>query len=103
LAVTPSFVEVRVQEYRPAPETATMTPRRLHRAEEDDWRAWVDAIDIDPAHDGVIFHCALSDAPAKKRVCVDGVYRLPAPPTPVTVAVRITDVFGQETVVTQIV
>ncbi|MCX6046376.1 MAG: site-specific DNA-methyltransferase [Chloroflexi bacterium] len=67
------------------------------------WRALVDCIAIDPAYDGQIFHSVLVDAPLKKRDQVLGFYTLPAPPVASCVAVRITDLLGEEVVVTKVV
>ena len=44
---------------------------------------------------------ATADAPLKRTQLVCGIYELPAPPAPTTVAVRITDVWGQEQLLIQ--
>lgn len=54
---------------------------------------------IDPAFDGKVFHIALTDLPEKKTDFVQGTYTLPAPKGETTVAVKITDMLGEETVV----
>ena len=46
----------------------------------DDWRAMVDCVMIDPAHEGNILNVALDDIPAKKSDDVVGKYEIPAPP-----------------------
>lgn len=61
----------------------------------------IDAVDIDPAYDGVVFRAALVDAPQKKRAQVTGTYRLAVSAQPVTVAVRLTDILGCETMIVQ--
>jgi SAM-dependent methyltransferase len=66
-----------------------------------DWRSMVDAILIDPEHDGQTFHIALSDIPAKKTDLVAGSYKLPAPKKGATVAVKIIDMLGEELVITK--
>ena len=63
-------------------------------AQAEDWRIWVEAIAIDPAYDGVVLRVALADAPLKRTDLVAGVYELPAPPAPTTVAVRVLDIAG---------
>ncbi len=63
---------------------------------DEDWRTLVDAIAIDPAYDGQVLRVAVADAPLKRSQLVQGVYEFPAPPAPTIVAVRITDVWGQE-------
>lgn len=54
---------------------------------------------IDPAFDGEVFNIALTDLPEKKTDFVEGCYRLPAPKGKTTVAVKITDMLGEEVVV----
>jgi hypothetical protein len=59
----------------------------------------VDEIAIDPDYDGCILHVALADAPLKRKQLVSGEYTLLAPPPRANVAVRITDIWGRETLV----
>jgi hypothetical protein len=56
----------------------------------------VDCILIDPDHDGAVFNVALADVPERKQDLVQGRYKLPAPPTGATVAVKIIDMLGEE-------
>ena len=66
----------------------------------DDWRAMVDSVMIDTAYDGKVFNVVLADVPKKKSDLVSGMYDLPAPgDEETTVAVRITDMLGEEVVV----
>ena len=67
----------------------------------DDWRAMVDCVMIDPAHDGKVFNIALADVPEKKNDFVQGKYELPAPKAKTSVAVKITDMLGEEVIVTK--
>jgi DNA modification methylase len=67
----------------------------------EDWRALVESIDIDPTYDGRVFRACLADAPQKRTAQVKGSYRLSASVSPVCVAVRITDVWGRETIAVQ--
>jgi DNA modification methylase len=67
----------------------------------DDWRAMVDCVMIDPAHDGKVFNIALADVPEKKTDFVQARYELAAPKGKTTVAVKITDMLGEEVVVTK--
>jgi DNA modification methylase len=64
------------------------------------WRALVDCVAIDPAYDGQVFRSRVVDAPRKKSAQVRGLYEIAAPATPTTVAVRITDLLGEESIVT---
>jgi DNA modification methylase len=66
-----------------------------------DWRAMVDCVMIDPAYDGKVFNIALSDVPEKKSDLVAGKYELPSPDGKATVAVTITDMLGEEVIVTK--
>ncbi len=65
----------------------------------DDWRAMVDCVMIDPAYDGKVFNIAVSDVPEKKADFVAGHYELPVPKGKTTVAVKITDMLGEEVLV----
>lgn len=65
-----------------------------------DWRAAVDSIAIDPAYDGLVFRPAMADAPLHKRTTVSGRYRLRMPASPTTLAVRIVDIAGGESMTT---
>ena len=66
----------------------------------DDWRAMVDCVMIDTAYTGGAFNVVLADVPEKKTDFVSGQYDLPAPEDATTVAVRITDMLGEEVLVT---
>lgn len=65
----------------------------------DDWRAMVDVVCIDPSYDGQVFNIAVSDVPEKKTDFVTGRYELPAPKSKTTVAVKMTDMLGEEILV----
>jgi DNA modification methylase len=62
----------------------------------DDWRAMVDSVMIDAAYDGQVFNVCLADVPEKKADLVAGAYTLDAPDGETTVAVKITDMLGEE-------
>ncbi|MCC6441713.1 MAG: site-specific DNA-methyltransferase [Rhodanobacteraceae bacterium] len=68
-----------------------------------DWRAMVDSVMIDTAFDGVVFNVAHADVPARKTDFVVGEYELDAPNGEASVAVKITDMLGEEVLVTQAV
>lgn len=65
----------------------------------DDWRAMVDSVMIDTRYNGQVFNITLSDVPEKKTDLVKGTYELPAPEKETSVAVKITDMLGEETLV----
>jgi DNA modification methylase len=67
----------------------------------DDWRAMVDSVMIDPAYNGEVFNVVLADVPEKKSDLVAGKYFLPAPEGETTVAVKITDMLGEEVLITK--
>ena len=54
---------------------------------------------IDPTYDGQVFNVVLPDVPERKADLVAGRYELPAPAGPTTVAVKITDMLGEEVLV----
>jgi hypothetical protein len=61
----------------------------------------VDCVMIDPAHDGKVFNIALADVPEKKTDFVQARYELDAPKGKTTVAVKITDMLGEEVIITK--
>lgn len=63
----------------------------------------VDSVMIDTAFDGVVFNVAHADVPARKTDFVVGEYELDAPNGEASVAVKITDMLGEEVLVTQAV
>lgn len=67
----------------------------------DDWRAMVDSVMIDPAYNGEVFNVVLADVPEKKSDLVVGKYVLPVTKDGTTVAVKITDMLGEEVLITQ--
>lgn len=69
----------------------------MFKAKITDWRAMVDTVLIDTAYDGQVFNVALSDVPERKADMVIGHYELPAPLVKTTVAVKIIDMLGEET------
>jgi hypothetical protein len=66
-----------------------------------DWRSAVDSIAIDPQYDGSTLRIALADAPLKRSQLVAGEYILPSPPPGTRIAVRVTDIWGQEALAVQ--
>jgi hypothetical protein len=73
----------------------------VFRAQITDWRSMVDSVMIDTAYDGQVFNVALTDVPERKADLVAGRYELPAPAEPTTVAVKITDMLGEEVLSTK--
>jgi hypothetical protein len=61
----------------------------------------VDTVMIDSAYDGEVFRVAFSDVPERKNDLVAGTYDLASPSGPTTVAVKITDMLGEEVLVVQ--
>lgn len=54
---------------------------------------------FDMAYDGSVLGVAFSDAFERKTDLISGRYELPAPDGPITVAVKITDMLGEEVLV----
>ena len=96
-------VEVEIMDYRPSRETLeTVGATGVSGLESGDWRRWVEAVDVDTAYDGHVFRGLFADLPQRRRDLVIGAYALPGiADEPTTVAVRITDVFGGEQLVTR--
>jgi hypothetical protein len=69
----------------------------------EDCRAMIDSVAIDTAYNGTVFNVAIVDVPEKKTDFVDGRYEFPAPRGETTVAVRITDMLGEDVLVTKVV
>lgn len=67
----------------------------------DDWRAMVDSVMIDISYDGKVFEVAFSDVPEKRDSLVIGHYELDCSDGETTVAVKITDVLGEEVIVVE--
>ena len=85
--------------------TDFVSPSIIERLQKDggllapnipDWRAMVDCIMIDQAYDGKIFNITLADVPERKRDYVQGAYSFDAPEMPTNIAVKITDMLGEE-------
>ena len=69
----------------------------------DDWRSMVDSVMIDAAYDGKVFNVTYADVPERKNDLVSGEYEFDAPPKQTTVAVKITDMLGEEVLETRTV
>jgi type III restriction enzyme len=65
----------------------------------DDWRAMVDSVVIDTAYDGEALDIAVADIPERKADLVAGAYEFALPPDSTAVAVRITDMLGEDVLV----
>ncbi len=97
LSGEPTTIEVIVRDVQsPA---AQPQPASNVRGTTDDWRAIVDAIEIDPDYDGEVFRPQVVDAPQPKRERVTGRYSMSAANETAVVAVRITDIRGSEELV----
>lgn len=64
-----------------------------------DWRAMVDCVMIDPSYDGSVFAVGLADVPERKRDLGAGSYTLDAEIVGAMVAVKVTDMLGEEVLV----
>lgn len=70
----------------------------LFKPQVSDWRSMVDSVMIDSAFDGKVFKITLADVPEKKNDLVDGKYVVEAKKG-TTVAVKVTDMLGEEVLV----
>lgn len=98
---TPPVIRVDIEEVVSPAVLARARQAGMTDAPGDDWRAVVDSVMIDPAYDGAVFRPALVDAPRKRAEVVRGRYELAGPEGVSAVAVRITDVFGEESLIVQ--
>jgi adenine-specific DNA-methyltransferase len=64
-----------------------------------DWRSMVDSVMIDTAYDGDVFDVVVADIPERKTDLVAGAYDLELPDGAAPVAVKITDMLGEEVLV----
>lgn len=65
-----------------------------------DWRSMVDSVMIDTAYDGSVFNVAVADIPERKTDLVEGAYEVELPEgSSAPVAVKITDMLGEEVLV----
>jgi hypothetical protein len=92
--------QVEILDYVAPPHPTRRRPRP-HIA--PDWRALIDAVDIDPAYNGAVLRPLVMDLPSKRRAVVQGHYLVQVADTPAQIAVRVTDIFGHEQTVVQTV
>ncbi|MBX3015330.1 MAG: site-specific DNA-methyltransferase [Caldilineaceae bacterium] len=98
----PSLVAIVIHDFiSPTLIARLQTQRAQAQPLLTDWRMMVDSIAIDPAYDGEVLRVALADAPPKRSEWVRGSYTLSIPARPTTVAVKITDMLGEEVLVVQ--
>lgn len=64
-----------------------------------DWRAMVDSVMIDPSYDGGVFEVVIADVPERKTEFVEGTYLLPMDLVGERIAVKVTDMLGEEVLV----
>jgi DNA modification methylase len=93
--------EVTIVDVQPADVPPLRRRPRAHAA--SDWRALVDAVDIDPAYNGEVLCPLVVDLPTKKRAVVQGRYVVQVTAAAAQIAVRVTDIFGHERMVVQTV
>ncbi|CAN5805521.1 hypothetical protein BH23CHL8_BH23CHL8_08020 [soil metagenome] len=59
----------------------------------------VDSVMIDTAYDGEAFDIAIADIPERKADLMAGTYDIDVPPEAAAIAVRITNMLGEEVLV----
>ncbi len=70
----------------------------LFQPQISDWRSMVDSVMIDADYDGEVFNITLADVPERKNDLVEGKYVVEAKKG-ATVAVKVTDMLGEEVLV----
>jgi hypothetical protein len=71
----------------------------LFQPQIEDWRSMVDSIMIDSSNDGQVFNITLADVPEKKNDLVVGEYQVVEAQKGSTLAVKVTDMLGEEVLV----
>jgi len=67
----------------------------------EDWRSMVDSVMIDTDYDGNLLNVVLADVPEKKDNLVAGEYELPIRKEKTKIAVKITDMLGEEALIVE--
>ena len=70
----------------------------LFSPQVSDWRSMVDSVMIDSDYDGKVFNITLADVPERKNDLVEGKYTVEAKKG-ATIAVKVTDMLGEEVLV----
>jgi len=65
-----------------------------------DWRAMIDSVMIDTAFNGKVFSISHSDIPERKQNLINGTYEVSVPSGKTTVAAKVTDMLGEEVLIT---
>lgn len=94
----PATIELSIDDYA-APTLAAQLSSGRHSGDTIAWKSLVDSVEIDPDYNGLCFRWRVVDAPLKKTMQVAGCYRFHLPPTSCQLAVRITNVLGEETLI----
>lgn len=96
-------VEVRIDDFiSPSIAERLSAQEGVLAPQIDDWRAMVDSVFIDPAHDGTVFNVGLADIPERRQDLVSGSYTVARPDgSDLPIAVRITDMLGEEVFVVE--
>ena len=95
-------VKITIAEYISPTILARMDiDRTIFDEQIDDFRAQIDCVLIDTDYTGEHFNIVLSDVPAKKDDFVEGEYTVSLPHPEAHVAVKIIDMLGEETIVTE--
>jgi hypothetical protein len=72
----------------------------LFQPQIGDWRSMVDSVMIDADYDGQVFNITLADVPERKNDLVEGKYVVEANKG-ATIAVKLTDMLGEEVLATR--
>ena len=95
----PTRAKIEIQDFAsPTIVTRLQKDSNIFAARADGWKSCVDCVLIDLNYNGEIFNVSVSDIPAKKDALVRGVYEVEVGALPVTIAVKIIDLLGEEVV-----
>jgi site-specific DNA-methyltransferase (adenine-specific)/adenine-specific DNA-methyltransferase len=91
-ALEPSRIQISIVGYRSPALDALLEGQQVP------WQSLVDSVTIDPDFDGECLRVALADSPSRRSRWVNGTYEVVVPEGARTLAIRIIDILGTESV-----
>ena len=76
-------------------------PETLVEVKIEDFRSMINAVFIDTEYDGKVFVIKHSDVPEKRTGLIEGKYEIPISKSKTIIAIKITDMLGEEILVTK--
>jgi hypothetical protein len=91
-AVEPSRIQLNIVGYHSPALDA------LLHGQQVPWQSLVDSVTIDPDYDGECLRVTLADSPSRRSRWVSGTYEVDVPEGAKTLAIRIVDILGSQTI-----